>query len=68
MKKDYIDFFDKKRPKEAKGDYIPVDEVEVVLRGVGKNALLRQKKQIGKKIENEKIEIPNDSILIVRKD
>lgn len=68
VKKDYIDFFDKKRPKEAKGDYIPVDEVEVVLRGVGKNALLRQKKQIDKKIENEKIEIPNDSILIVRKD
>ena len=68
VKKDYIAFFEKKRPNEAKGDYIPVDDVEVILRGVGKNALLRQKKQIGKKVENEKIEIPNDSIFIVRKD
>ncbi|MFW1777584.1 hypothetical protein ACG9XQ_10770 [Acinetobacter baumannii] len=68
VKKDYISFFEKKRPHEAKGSYIPVDEVEVVLRGVGKNALLRQKKQIGKNIEVQKIEIPNDSILIVRKD
>ncbi|HCI3539237.1 TPA: hypothetical protein NOZ40_003664, partial [Acinetobacter baumannii] len=68
VKKDYIAFFEKKRPHEAKGSYIPVDEVEVVLRGVGKNALLRQKKQIGKNIEVQKIEIPNDSILIVRKD
>lgn len=68
VKKDYIDFFEKKRPDEARGDYIPVDGVEVVLRGVGKNVLLRQKIQINNKIEVQKVEIPNDSILIVRKD
>lgn len=69
VKKDYKDFFPDKSVVDAKGDYIPLHNVEVVLRGIGKNAILQYKvKSSNNKLEKQKIEIPNDALLIVKKD
>ncbi len=69
VKKDYKDFFPDKSIADAKGDYIPLKNVEVVLRGIGKNALLKYRVKLpNNKYESQKIEIPNDALLIVRKD
>lgn len=65
VKKEYKDFFPEKDLNAVKGDYIPINNVEILLKGIGKNALLQyQVKSINKETKLKKIEIPNDALLI----
>ncbi|MDC4494966.1 hypothetical protein OHV49_17955, partial [Acinetobacter baumannii] len=55
-----------------RGEYIEIKDAEVLLRGVGKNALVqyttRTQDQNGNIVPIKvKVEIPNDSLLIIRR-
>lgn len=68
----FKDFFPEARIGEKKGEYIEVKDAEVLLRGVGKNALVqytsKAKDQNGNMVPIKvKVEIPNDSLLIIRR-
>ena len=68
----FKDFFPEARIGEKKGEYIEIKDAEVLLRGVGKNALVqytsKAKDQNGNMVPIKvKVEIPNDSLLIIRR-
>jgi len=68
----FKDFFPEARVGEKKGEYIEIKDAEVLLRGVGKNALVqytsKAKDQNGNMVPIKvKVEIPNDSLLIIRR-
>ncbi len=68
----FKDFFPEARIGEKKGEYIEIKDAEVLLRGVGKNALVqytsKAKDQNGDMVSIKvKVEIPNDSLLIIRR-
>jgi len=68
----FKDFFPEAKIGDKKGDYIEIKDAEVLLRGVGKNALVqyisKAKDQNGNMVPIKvKVEIPNDSLLIIRR-
>ena len=68
----FKDFFPEARIGKKKGEYIEIKDAEVLLRGVGKNALVqytsKAKDQNGNMVPIKvKVEIPNDSLLIIRR-
>jgi len=72
IKAGFEDFFPKSQIGQKKGEYIEVKGAEVLLRGVGKNALIQYiteaEDQMGSEVKIKvKVEIPNESLLIVRR-
>lgn len=68
----FKDFFPEANIGEKSGEYIEIKNAEVLLRGVGKNALVqytsKAKDQKGNMVPIKvKVEIPNDSLLIIRR-
>ncbi|HDU8433428.1 hypothetical protein [Acinetobacter baumannii] len=68
----FKDFFPEAKNGEKRGEYIEIKDAEVLLRGVGKNALVqyttRTQDQNGNIVPIKvKVEIPNDSLLIIRR-
>lgn len=68
----FKDFFPEAKIGDKKGDYIEIKDAEVLLRGIGKNALVqyisKAKDQNGNMVPIKvKVEIPNDSLLIIRR-
>lgn len=68
----FKDFFPEAKIGDKKGEYIEIKNAEVLLRGVGKNALVqytsKAKDQNGNMVPIKvKVEIPNDSLLIIRR-
>lgn len=68
----FKEFFPEAKIGDKKGEYIEIKNAEVLLRGVGKNALVqytsKAKDQNGNMVPIKvKVEIPNDSFLIIRR-
>ncbi|WOE42357.1 hypothetical protein [Acinetobacter chinensis] len=72
IKKEFKDFFPDSKIGEKKGEYIEVEGGEILLKGVGKNALIqyttKTKDQNGNVVKIKvKIEVPNEALLIIRR-
>lgn len=72
IKKEFKDFFPNSKIGEKKGEYVELEGGEILLKGVGKNALIQYTtttKQKNGNIVNikVKIEVPNEALLIVRR-
>lgn len=66
------DLFPESKIGERKGKYVELKNTEILLRGIGKNALVQYQSKAKDYRGNDvqikvKVEIPNDSILIVRR-
>lgn len=66
------DLFPESKIGERKGEYIELKNTEILLRGIGKNALVQYKSKAKDYRGNDvqikvKVEIPNDSLLVVRR-
>lgn len=66
------DLFPKSKIGERKGEYVELKNTEILLRGIGKNALVQYKSKAKDYQGNDvqikvKVEIPNDSLLVVRR-
>lgn len=66
------DFFPETSLGQQKGEYIELKKSEILLRGIGKNALVQYKAKTKNHQGNDiqikvKVEIPNDSLLVVRR-
>lgn len=71
IKKEFKDFFPNSKIGEKKGEYIELEGGEILLKGVGKNALIQYTTTTKEKNGNVvnikvKIEVPNEALLIVR--
>ncbi|MHC5171470.1 hypothetical protein ACVIAJ_14125 [Acinetobacter johnsonii] len=72
IKKGFKDFFPESKHGEEKGGYIEIKGSEILLKGVGKNALMQYITKIKDRNGNEvkikvKVEVPNEALLIVRR-
>ncbi|WP_180161650.1 hypothetical protein [Acinetobacter sp. YH12040] len=72
IKKGFKDFFPESKHGEEKGEYIEIKGSEILLKGVGKNALMQYMTKIKDRNGNEvkikvKVEVPNEALLIVRR-
>ncbi|BCX75223.1 MULTISPECIES: hypothetical protein [Acinetobacter] len=72
IKKEFKDFFPDSKIGDKKGEYIELEGGEILLKGVGKNALIqyttKTKDQNGKDVKIKiKVEVPNEALLIVRR-
>lgn len=72
IKSEFKDFFPESKHAEKKGGYIEVKGGEILLKGIGKNALIqyttKTKDQNGNKVKIKvKVEVPNEALLIVRR-
>ena len=72
IKSEFKEFFPESKIGEKKGGYIEVKGGEILLKGIGKNALIQYttetKDQNGSKINIKvKVEVPNEALLIVRR-
>lgn len=72
IKTGFKDFFPESKHGEKKGEYIEIKESEILLKGVGKNALIqyitKTKDQNGNVVKIKvKVEVPNEALLIVRR-
>ncbi|QIO08129.1 hypothetical protein [Acinetobacter lanii] len=72
IKSEYKDFFPKLSIGEKKGEYVEIKRVEILLKGIGKNALIqyktKTKDQNSKDVKIKvKVEVPNEALLIVRR-
>lgn len=72
IKTGFKDFFPQSKHGEKKGEYIEIKGSEILLKGVGKNALIQYTTKINNKNGGEvkikvKVEIPNEALLIVRR-
>ena len=72
IKSEYKDFFPKLSIGEKKGEYVEVKGGEILLKGIGKNALIqyktKTKDQNSKDVKIKvKVEVPNEALLIVRR-
>lgn len=72
IKAEYKDFFPESIIGEKKGGYVELKRSELLLKGIGKNALIqyktKTKDQNSKDIKIKvKIEMPNDALLIIRR-
>lgn len=68
----FKDFFPQSKHGEKKGEYIEIKGSEILLKGVGKNALIqyitKTKDQNGNGVNIKvKVEVPNEALLIVRR-
>ncbi|AWV87258.1 hypothetical protein [Acinetobacter radioresistens] len=66
------DLFPESKIGERKGEYIELKNTEILLRGIGKNALVQYQSKAKDYRGNDvqikvKVEIPNDSLLVVRR-
>jgi len=66
------DLFPESKIGERKGEYVELKNTEILLRGIGKNALVQYKSKAKDYRGNDvqikvKVEIPNDSLLVVRR-
>ena len=72
IKSEYKDFFPKLSIGEKKGEYVEIKGGEILLKGIGKNALIqyktKTKDQNSKDVKIKvKVEVPNEALLIVRR-
>lgn len=72
IKKEFKGFFPDSKIGEKKGDYVEVKGGEILLKGIGKNALIQYttitKDQNGNIVKIKvKVEVPNEALLIVRR-
>lgn len=72
IKSGFKDFFPKSKIGQKKGEFFEVEGAEILLKGVGKNALIqytaKTKDKNGKEVKIKvKVEIPNEALLIVRR-
>lgn len=72
IKSEFKEFFPESKNAEKKGGYIEVKGGEILLKGIGKNALIqyttKTKDQNGNKVKIKvKVEVPNEALLIVRR-
>ncbi|EIM38713.1 hypothetical protein HADU_10866 [Acinetobacter sp. HA] len=66
------DLFPESKIGERKGEYVELKNTEILLRGIGKNALVQYQSKAKDYRGNDvqikvKVEIPNDSLLVVRR-
>jgi len=72
IKSEFKDFFPESKSAEKKGGYIEIKGGEILLKGIGKNALIQYSAKTKDKNGNEvkikiKVEVPNEALLIVRR-
>lgn len=72
IKKEFKDFFPNSKIGEKKGEYVELEGGEILLKDVGKNALIQYTTTTKEKNGNVvnikvKIEVPNEALLIVRR-
>lgn len=72
IKTGFKDFFPESKIGQQKGEYIEIKGGEILLKGVGKNALIQYitttKDRNGNEVKIKiKVEVPNEALLIVRR-
>ena len=72
IKDGFEDFFPESKIGKKKGEYVEIKGGEILLKGVGKNALIqyttKTKDQNGNIVKIKvKVEVPNEALLIVRR-
>lgn len=72
IKDGFKDFFPESKIGKKRGEYVEIKGGEILLKGVGKNALIQYTAKTKDKNGNEfkikvKVEVPNEAILIVRR-
>lgn len=72
IKSEFKEFFPESKDAEKKGGYIEIKGGEILLKGIGKNALIQYSAKTKDKNGNEvkikiKVEVPNEALLIVRR-
>lgn len=72
IKSEFKEFFPESKNAEKKGGYIEIKGGEILLKGIGKNALIQYSAKTKDKNGNEvkikiKVEVPNEALLIVRR-
>ena len=72
IKDGFKDFFPESKIGKKMGEYVEIKGGEILLKGVGKNALIQYTTKINNKNGGEvkikvKVEIPNEALLIVRR-
>lgn len=72
IKTGFKDFFPESKIGQKKGEYIEIKGGEILLKGVGKNALIQYitttKDRNGNEVKIKvKVEVPNEALLIIRR-
>ncbi|MFW1859397.1 hypothetical protein [Acinetobacter defluvii] len=72
IKSEFKEFFPESKDAEKKGGYIEIKGGEILLKGIGKNALIQYSAKTKDKNGNQvkikiKVEVPNEALLIVRR-
>lgn len=72
IKDGFRDFFPESKIGKKRGEYVEIKGGEILLKGVGKNALIqyttKTNNQNGSEVKIKvKVEIPNEALLIVRR-